>query len=250
LIFALQHTTLLRLLVPTLCFLLLLRGYVYIIEGGSDATQPENENSFSYLAEHCANMKPIPTSEFHARQQALAKHLHALGAVAYIAEPGPNAQYFANLSLSQWWLSERPFLLMITPLVQELQGEGETQSVITPRVSIITPQFESSRARLLQVPASGNVTFIEWAESEDPYEAVLSVLHTEYQLPERRWIFMDEDTRYFVVDGIKHRAPDFIVESSPVQIRSLRERKSKAELALLRCVNEARDFPSESEIPS
>jgi Xaa-Pro aminopeptidase len=195
-------------------------------------------------------MKPISTSEFHARQQALAENLHALGAVAYIAEPGPNALYFANLSLSQWWLSERPFLLMITPLVRESQSGNETMPFIAPHVSIITPQFESSRARLLQVPTSGNVSFVEWAESENPYEAVLSVLQKARQAPERRRIFVDEDIRYFLVDGLKHTAPDFTLESSPAQIRSLRERKSQAELSLLRCANEVRDFPFESEIIS
>jgi Xaa-Pro aminopeptidase len=188
-------------------------------------------------------MEPIPASEFHARQQALAENLHALGAIAYIAEPGPNALYFANLSLSEWWLSERPFFLMVTTLVQESQSGNETISIIIPHVSIITPRFESSRARLLKVPTRVNVTFVEWAESENPYEAVVSVLQKRYQAPEKRWIFMDEDTRYFLVDGVTHAAGDFTVESPPAQIRALRERKSQAELALLRCANEVRDLP-------
>lgn len=242
-----KHIILLKLLVPTLCFLWLLRSYSYVNKGTYGGSQHQHGSSLSYLADHCVSMKPILASEFHARQQALAETLHTLGAVAYIAEPGPNTLYFANLSLSQWWLSERPFFLVVTPLVQQSQSGNETMSIVTPHVLIVTPQFESSRARLLKVPTSGNVTFVEWAESEDPYEAVVAILQEKnYQASEKHRIFMDEDTRYFLVDGITRAAQDFTVESPPAQIRALRERKSQAELALLRCANEVRDLPFES----
>jgi hypothetical protein len=240
----LQHTILLKPLVLALCVLWLLRGYIYVNEGTYGGSQHQHGSSLSHLSGHCASLKPIPASEFHARQQALAENLHALGAIAYIAEPGPNALYFANLSLTQWSLSERPFFLVVTPLVQESQSDNET---ITPDVSIVTPRFESSRARLLKLPTSINVTFVEWEESEDPYKAVVSLLQKKYQAPEKRRIFMDEDTRYFLVDGIKHAARNFTVESPPARIRALRERKSQAELALLRCANEVRDLPLKSQ---
>lgn len=197
--------------------------------------------TFSHLVEHCADTKPIPASEFHLRQQALAEKLHALGGAAYIAEPGANALYFANLSLAQWWLSERPFLLIITPILQEQESHNGERVAITPvvrsQVLILTPQFEYTRAKLLHIPTSSNVTFIPWAESESPYKAVVSALKKRHrgQMPK---IFVDEGSRFFIVDGIEQISKDFIVENSPSEIQALRESKSSAELALLRCANE------------
>lgn len=229
-----QRTTYARLLaVPILCIFWLLGQYFC----QEDQYDVQDIPSFGHLAAHCANMKPISALDFHSRQQELADKLHSLGAAAYIAEPGSNALYFANISLSQWRLSERPFLLAITPMVQDHHDAKGIRQIVKPQVFILTPQFESSRARLLQMPISGNITFVEWAESENPYKAMVSALKNEHQRHTSK-IFVDEGSRFFVVDGIRQASTEFTIESSPTEIQALREIKSHAELELLRCANE------------
>jgi Xaa-Pro aminopeptidase len=192
--------------------------------------QPE----FHYLAAHCGSLEPIQPSEYHTRQSALASVLHSLRAAAYIAEPGPNAEYFANLSLSQWDLSDRPFLLMISPL-ESITSPAQ----IVPQITIITPLFESSLAQLLAIPTAGNVRFIPWADDADPYAVAISSLRDSVDMAKDEVsIFIDENSRYFVAEGIKIAADGIRTEITPPEIRALREQKSPAEIALLRCANE------------
>ncbi|KIJ44206.1 hypothetical protein M422DRAFT_207832 [Sphaerobolus stellatus SS14] len=185
----------------------------------------KDTDPFASLHNYCAHVPPIATSEFHARQSALAKALLDLNASAYIAEPGANALFFGNISDSNWHLSERPLLLIVTPFTT---SDGQ----VKPNVTILTPKFETGRAKLLSIPAS-EVTFVEWAEDEDPYKAAVSAL------PSQGTIYIAEATRLFIRDGIQEAVSDRAVLSAPLAIRSLRERKSPAEIALLRCVNEA-----------
>lgn len=182
---------------------------------------------FSHLASHCADISPIQQSSFLDRQQALAETLHALNGSAYIAEPGASAAYFANLSSSSWHLSERPLLLIVTPNVDEA-------GKIHARVSILTPSFEATRAKLLPIPSASNVTYPEWPEHENPYAAALTTVPRS----DRGAIYVDAATRYFIVDGLQEAAPHATVQSAPVEIRRLRERKSREELEILKCVNE------------
>jgi hypothetical protein len=85
------------------------------------------------LTTHCASTPPIRHSEYLTRQTSLAKTLHSLGAKAYIAEPGGNTQFFANFSKAQWTLSERPLLLVISPLTKESE-DGKIQ--VLPEASL------------------------------------------------------------------------------------------------------------------
>ena len=39
-------------------------------------------------------------------------------------------------------------------------------------------------------------------------------------------------------DGIQHAAKDSLITTAPVEVRRLRERKSKEELEIMKCVNE------------
>lgn len=55
-------------------------------------------------------------------------------------------------------------------------------------------------------------------------------------------VFVDGYIRNFIVDGLKDAHPQAIVSSAPYEIKRLRERKSPAELELLKCVNEVRGF--------
>ena len=89
------------------------------------------------IGPYCSHLAPISAEEFTARQNALARTLVDLHASAYIAEPGASTQYFANYS--NWGLSERPLLLIITP---DQSGEE-----VKAKVSVLTPAFEAVRAK-------------------------------------------------------------------------------------------------------
>ncbi|KAJ7470282.1 Creatinase/aminopeptidase [Mycena latifolia] len=168
-----------------------------------------------FLAKHCEHLGPITAAEFQTRQNSLAKILDKLNASAYIAEPGASSLFYGNISKSDWGLSERPLLLIITP--QRIGDE------IVAKVSVLTPVFEAPRAKMLPI-SSEDVEFIEWAEESNPYEHAMSVL------PEAPGsVFVDGYIRNFIAS----------VSSAPYEIKRLRERKSRAEIELLKCVNEA-----------
>ncbi|KAF7338686.1 Peptidase-M24 domain-containing protein [Mycena venus] len=177
------------------------------------------------IPKHCENLGPISAAEFQARQNSLAKTLVELNASAYIAEPGASSLFYGNISQSNWKLSERPLLLIITP--QQLEDKIEA------KVFILTPVFEAPRAKMLPI-SSKNVTFIEWAEESNPYEYALSVL---FETPGS--VFVDGQMRNFIVDGLQEAHPRGTVSTAPYQIKRLRERKSPAEIELMKCVNEA-----------
>ncbi|PBK87490.1 peptidase M24 [Armillaria gallica] len=147
----------------------------------------------SKAASHCSHLGPLPASEFHARLSTLGETLTALNASAYIAEPGASALYYANVSSSHWHLSERPLLLIVDA---------------SARVTVLTPKFEGTRARLLSIPSDVEV-------------------------------FVDGSIRHFIVDGLRTAFPKATVVAAPTGIRQLRERKSEGELELLKCANEA-----------
>lgn len=200
--------------------------YLQFLTNASPKSHSVDYDSWTGLASHCSDAQPINGSEFLQRQEKLAKILYDNGASAYIAEPGANAQYFGNISKATWRLSERPLLLMIFPALEEAN--------IVAKVTIITPAFEETRARQLSVPGF-DVSFVSWAEDEDPYTVALHALSAlEIEGP----IYVDGMMRYFIVDGLQKAAPGVRVMSAPPEVAQLRARKSQAELDLLRCANE------------
>ncbi|KAI0636809.1 peptidase M24 [Trametes polyzona] len=181
---------------------------------------------FSHLASHCAHISPIPAGSFIARQDALSHTLRSLNASAYIAEPGASAGYFANLTGSHWHLSERPLLLVVQPITD---GSGEVHA----NISIVTPAFEETRAKLLPIPAQAEVTYVAWPEDRNPFERALTLL------PGLSTIYVDGSVRTFITDGLQKGAPNALVANAPVEVRRLRERKSAEEIDIMKCANEA-----------
>jgi len=108
--------------------------------------------SYDYSA--LSGIQPISREEFLSRQSELAKLLDDEGIDAFIAEPGGTSQYYANFSNMAWELSERPFLLVVTP----------------KEMFFLAPLFEVSRAKLLEIPVNGSTTFITWAEGNLLFE--------------------------------------------------------------------------------
>ncbi|KAH9901090.1 peptidase M24 [Cubamyces lactineus] len=184
--------------------------------------------AFAYLADHCAHIPPIPSHSFIQRQDSLARTLYSLNASAYIAEPGASAGYFANLSGSHWHLSERPLLLIVQPAVDD-------HGTIRANISILTPAFEETRARLLPIPSESGVTYTAWPEDHSPFSKTLSLLPSLTDVS----IYVDGDVRTFVADGLQKAAPKAVVSNAPIGIKRLRERKSPEEIDILKCVNEA-----------
>ena len=97
----------------------------------------------------------------------------------------------------------------------------------------MTPKFEASRAKQLIIPSNAEVSYVEWAEDENPYEAAIGGLSA---LP--KTVYVDDQMRMFVAEGLKNAIPDATVQVAPKSIKSLREKKSDPEIALLRCANE------------
>ncbi|KAK7023955.1 peptidase-M24 domain-containing protein [Favolaschia claudopus] len=174
---------------------------------------------------HCELLSPISANEYEARRTSLARTLVELNASAYMAEPGASSLFYGNFSQANWGHSERPLLLIITP-----HQNGDT---IEAKVSVLTPAFEATRAKMLPVSAKG-VTFIEWAEESNPYEHAMSILSATPGS-----VFVDGQTRNFIVDGLQAAHPQVTVSSAPYEIKRLRERKSPAEIELMKCANEA-----------
>lgn len=177
------------------------------------------------LADHCKDVQPIPESEFLERQHKLAQALHQLSASAYIAEPGASAQFFGNISGASWTLSERPLLLIVSPVIQGDQ--------LVPKVTVLVPYFEETRAKQLRIPGAG-VTYAPWKEDEDPF--IIGAKSIFLSTGSR--IYVDGMIRHFIVDGLQNAAPGTDVGLAPPEITSLRSRKSPTELALLQCANE------------
>jgi Xaa-Pro aminopeptidase len=188
---------------------------------------------------------PIAASQFRQRQIKLAQKLYDLGAAAYIAEPGPNAQYYTNISLSDWPLSERPFLVVITPEVAHASMASDSDKLeVEAKVTVITPRFEATRASLLHVPTPDTqqgVIFAEWAEDANPYEVVADIIapsHSTVHSPTR--VLVDEAARFFLVDGIGIAVAKlgYQIHNTPPEIAAIREHKTKEEILILRCANE------------
>lgn len=205
-----------------LCLAILGSLRLYRIAIGSSDSE-----SFIYLPNHCGDVPAINELELLERQDTLATVLRDLNASAYIAEPGANTQYYANFSSKLWSLSERPFLFIL-----RLDTTDTVTGLGHPRVSILTPAFEASRAKMLPIPGS-NVEYIKWPEEANPFQVVAAALSLV-----QGTIFVDGATRNFIADGLQKALPNVSVISAPSEVNSIRQRKSMAELTLLKCANE------------
>ncbi|KAF9001904.1 peptidase M24 [Cyathus striatus] len=178
---------------------------------------------FAEIASHCSDVPPIDLIEYSSRQTKLASSLRHLGATAYVAEPGATTQYYGGFSNTNWRLTERPLLLIIA-----------SDENARPNITILTPKFETTRAKMLPVQTNLTVNYIEWPEEGDPYSTAISSMSG---LPGT--IFVDSAIRKFIADGLQMASPSSKVVSSPLEINQIRERKSSAEIQILKCANEA-----------
>ena len=85
-------------------------------------------------------------------------------------------------------------------------------------MTVLTPKFEGTRARLLSIPS--DVEWVEWAEDEVPYKQLPDIEGT---------VFVDGNIRHFIVDGLRTAFPKTTVIAAPTEIRHLQERKSEGD---------------------
>ncbi|KIO29190.1 hypothetical protein M407DRAFT_70902, partial [Tulasnella calospora MUT 4182] len=179
---------------------------------------------------HCSHIRPPSPDTFHRRQAGLIDALLSVGATAFIAEPGSTGHYFANVSLQDWRLSERPLLLVIAPT------EGSKTS-LEPRIIILTPKFEGTRARLrLLLPSKRPVEFVEWPEDENPYNVLSRHFHNTQDRNASLTAILDDPMRLFVADGLSEAG--WTRGNRQSQIRMIRESKTEEEIEILKCANE------------
>jgi hypothetical protein len=169
--------------------------------------------------------------------------------VTWIAEPGPSAEYFlGGFSSLDWWLSERPFLIAVSPT--KYNSNSTNSAAVT--VTLLTPQFEELRARGVALPAEIRdiAQWVSWQESESPYEVLLR--HLDDPAP---FIMMDGQVRTFISEGIWDTAVALspstenhtgcsgvgtsVGQNIKYAVALIRQRKDKREIDLLRCANQA-----------
>lgn len=181
----------------------------------SCSTQDETKGSKSTLTSLSANTKPISKEERESRinkaQQLLVKN--NMGAL--ILDCGTSLEYFTGVT---WWPSERTMVAIIP-------AKGT--------VKYVCPAFEEGRFR--EMVTIGNDVFV-WQEDESPYRLIASVLKDAGIITGT--IGMEEQLRYFILDGIQKEARNLrCVSGDPVSVEC-RIIKSDAEITLMIKANE------------
>ncbi|GAA6005786.1 hypothetical protein JCM11491_004010 [Sporobolomyces phaffii] len=204
----------------------------------------DREVDWSWLSHdrQCPGLEGIRVEEFTARRDRLAALLtgHAGdGWGAYVTEPSANTLYYLNLTQANWYLSERPWLAVVTPA---------STSPRSHHLLILTPAFEKSRSQRLPFAVDSaqldSVSWVTWEESENPYEVLvthLDELQKAHAKGNGDWsIEVEENVRQFVAAGIEEAVAQLGIEArvglAKMEVRELRMRKTDAELELQKCV--------------
>ncbi|MBA3547120.1 MAG: aminopeptidase P family protein [Nannocystis sp.] len=171
---------------------------------------------YAELAGACEGVPAITRAEYEARIEQVRARLHQRRLAAVIVESGPDMLWLGG---PRWGRSERALLLVIP-----VRGEAR----------LVGPAFE---AGTLKARAGGlDFPFDPWDEHEDPHALALAAL-ADSRSP-RGTVVVGSDTRSFVVEGLRRTAPRRGFQPATDVIEPLRRRKSPAELAILRRVNE------------
>jgi Xaa-Pro dipeptidase len=153
---------------------------------------------------------PISVAEREERVAKAQRLLLQNKIEAMVLESGSALEYFTGIS---WWPSERTMVVVIP-------ANGE--------IKYICPAFEEARFRELITIGKKIYT---WQEDESPYQLIVQSL-SDSGIREGT-IGVEEETRFFIFDGIRKAAPGLkYVSADPVTI-PCRMIKSAAELALM-----------------
>lgn len=156
------------------------------------------------------DVQPITIAERQARIAKAQRLLNEQKMDALVLESGTALDYFTGI---QWWPSERTMAVVIP-------AKGE--------LAYVCPAFEEDRFREL---VKIGKTIYAWQEDESPYALIAKIIRERginYGS-----IGIEEQVRFFIMDGIRHEAPQLnYVSADPVTI-SCRIIKSAAEIALM-----------------
>ncbi|OAA70609.1 hypothetical protein ISF_02583 [Cordyceps fumosorosea ARSEF 2679] len=97
------------------------------------------------------------------RRNALAEVLKAEGVEAFVAEPGPIFEYYANISRTDWEAfapSQRPLLMVIQPVEHPSSSGGSGAVVVAAKMALLAPRAQADRVRLEPVPHAAQVAAV------------------------------------------------------------------------------------------
>jgi Xaa-Pro dipeptidase len=158
---------------------------------------------------------PISLEERHARIAKAQRLLQENKMEALLLDAGTGMNYFTGVS---WWPSERTMVALIP-------ASGE--------IKYVCPTFEEDRVR--EKICIGKEIH-SWQEDESPYELIYSVLQ-EMGIHSGT-IAMEENSRFFIHNGLKKVAPQFRFESGDPITIPCRIIKSEAEIKLMQKAND------------
>lgn len=179
----------------------------------------------SSFVEHCTRLLEPPPEVYTDRISRLTDALEPN--TVWIAEPGTSSEYFVGgFSSRDWWLSERPLLIAISPSHKN--------------ITILTAEFEKARAELVNLPREIRdiATFVPWLESESPYD----ILSRHFGADVSKKIILDGQVRSFIGEGLEGAGFERRSKGEAEKVKELRERKDEREIGLLRCANQVRSF--------
>ena len=181
----------------------------------ADSFQQDVPDNIQRLRRMTAGIVPITADE---RRSRIAKAQRLMGQHkidAIYIESGSSMFYFTGV---RWGLSERMFAVVIPQ-----RGE----------LAWVCPKFEEERAREL---IKFGTDIRTWEEDESPYLRVAQILRDRGLRTSR--IGVEEQVRFFVVDGIRQVAPSVNFVSATPITAGCRMFKSPAEIALMQKAND------------
>lgn len=173
-------------------------------------TNKKDTPSTSTLKPMMADVVPISVAEREARIAKAQRLLSEQNIGALVLDAGTTMHYFTGL---RWWPSERSMLVIIP-------AKGE--------VKYISPAFEEARLRE-QITIGKDV--YAWQEDESPFRlAVKAIKDAGVTAGD---IAVEENVRFFIVNGIRKEGPSFNLVSGDSITIPCRMIKSAAEIKLM-----------------
>lgn len=170
----------------------------------------DTPNNSSTLKPMTADVVPISVAEREARIAKAQRLLSEQNIGALVLDAGTTMHYFTGL---RWWPSERSMLVIIP-------AKGE--------VKYICPAFEEARLRE-QITIGKDV--YAWQEDESPFRlAVKAIKDAGVTAGD---IAVEENVRFFIVNGIRKEGPSFNLISGDSITIPCRMIKSAAEIKLM-----------------
>ncbi|MCP9768459.1 aminopeptidase P family protein [Lacihabitans sp. LS3-19] len=172
--------------------------------------ETEKENAESELKPMAADVVPISVAERETRIAKAQVLLNENKMDALVLDAGTTLNYFTGI---RWWPSERTMVAIIP-------AKGD--------IKYVCPAFEEARFR--EQISFGKDVYV-WQEDESPYKRIAQAIEDAGIVYGN--VGVEEQTRFFIVNGLQKAAPNLkIVSGDPVSI-PCRMIKSPAEIKLM-----------------